>query len=301
MKISPYIYVVIGLALGLVVLSFGLFHFYLPNMKAAAYQKELGDQRQAIVDDLPRAEKRVEDAKRAVDEEAVKWRQIVVAHTPPRGVGAGGIDLAVNPWQLAIDSRKFRNNVQRAVNGQLLRGGVKVINGPLVPFPEENSTALLANYYNFPAIPFPVVIFDLGTVTVQGTYSQIMANVRAWRSMRNYLAVADGLSLQGTSPQLTGTYNLTIVGYIRGEKLFGDVNESGTATTGGTAGGFGPPAGGMMGGPPSGMMGGPPSGMGSRTGPPSGMGSAPPGAGGPPAGATMGGGKPPAPAAAAPR
>ncbi|MEJ5169497.1 MAG: hypothetical protein WHU10_00775 [Fimbriimonadales bacterium] len=285
MKISPYVYIVIGVSLALVVLSFGLFHFYLPNMKNAEYQRQLADQREEIVGQAKRAEERVKEALRLREERTQQWSRIVAAHTPPASVAAGGIDISVNPWQLAIDARKFRNSVQAAVNRQLKKGGVKVINGPLVPFPEAHSTGLLASYFNFPAIPFPVVIFDLGTVTVQGTYEQICANVRAWRNMPGYLAVVDGLAFTGTTPVLTGTYQLTLVGYIRGQKLFGSVNESGGATT--TGGGFGGPTGfGAMFGPPGAGMGGPPGGV--PMGPPAGM-SGP---------SAAGGAKPPAPSAA---
>ncbi|MFN3684801.1 MAG: hypothetical protein ACK41F_12840 [Fimbriimonadaceae bacterium] len=290
MKISPYVYIVIGVSLALVVLSFGLFHFYLPNMKNAEYQRQLAEKRQEIVDQAKRAEKRVEEALRLRQEKTEQWRRIVAAHTPPASVAAGGIDVSVNPWQLAIDARKFRNSVQAAVNRQLKSGGVKVINGPLVPFPEAHSTGLLASYFNFPAIPFPVVIFDLGTVTVQGTYEQISANVRAWRNMPGYLAVVDGLAFTGTSPVLTGTYQLTLVGYIRGQKLFGSVNEAGAggagAGFGGGAGAPGPMGFGAMFGPPGAGMGGPPGGV--PMGPPAGVA----GPSGP------GGGKPPAPSAA---
>ncbi|MCX7800868.1 MAG: hypothetical protein N2109_11060 [Fimbriimonadales bacterium] len=289
MKISPYVFIVIGVSLALVVLSFGVFHFYLPNMKNAQYQKELADKRQQIVDQAKRAERRVEDALKLREEKTSEWRRIVAARTPPASVAAGGIDISVNPWQLAIDARKFRNSVQEAVNRQVKRGGVKVISGPLVPFPEPHSTGLLASYFNFPAIPFPVVIFDLGTVTVQGTYEQITANVRAWRNMPGYLAVVDGLAFTGTSPILTGTYQLTLVGYIRGQQLFGNVNEAGGTGTGGFGGGSvgGPPTGfGAMFGPPGAGMGGPPGGI--PMGPPSGL----------TGGAVAGGERPPAPSAA---
>jgi hypothetical protein len=115
------------------------------------------------------------------------------------------------------------------LNAQLKKGGVKVISGPEIPFPDESSTTLLASYFNFPPSKYPVVIWELGTVTVQGSYKQITANMRAWANFKGYLAVADGLALTGTSPNLTGTYNLVVVGFLRGNKFFGDVNDGGGA------------------------------------------------------------------------
>ena len=38
-------------------------------------------------------------------------------------------------------------------------------------------------------------------------------------AMRNYLATTDGLTISGTSPNLTATYNLVVVGYIRGSEV----------------------------------------------------------------------------------
>jgi hypothetical protein len=56
--------------------------------------------------------------------------------------------------------------------------------------------------------------------------------------MPNYLAVADGLQITGTTPTMTGRYNLTVVAYIRGDKIAPPVPEGGAAP-GGVQGGKG--------------------------------------------------------------
>lgn len=242
MKIGALPIFLIGLAVGVIALSYAYFREWVPNKTEAMYYQELRQQREAEGAKLPAAEKRVEDAKAMVNEKAAQWRTVVEQHTPPANISSGGINLAVNAWQLTVDARTFRNNVQRALNAQVRRGGVTVVNGPTVPFPEEEASSIVANYFNYPAIPFPVVIYDLGTVTVQGTYAQIMANVRSWSRMSNYLAVADGLALTGTSPQLTGTYNLTLVGYIRGDRVYPAVPAGAAPSS--TGGGLAGPGGG---------------------------------------------------------
>jgi hypothetical protein len=260
MKIGALPIFLIGLAVGVIALSYAYFREWMPNKTEAMYYQELRQQREAEGAKLPAAEKRVEDAKAMVNEKAAEWRNVVEQHTPPANLSSGGINLAVNAWQLTVDARTFRNNVQRALNAQVRRGGVTVVNGPTVPFPDEDATTVVANYFNYPAIPFPVVIFDLGTVTVQGTYAQIMANVRSWSGMRGYLAVADGLALTGTSPQLTGTYNLSLVGYIRGDRVYPAVPAGAAPSSdGGGFGGGGPVGAGPVGGGPSaaGLGGGP--------------------------------------------
>jgi hypothetical protein len=193
---------------------------------------------------MPQAKKRVALAEQMVREREAAWSAIVATRTLPATLGEGGINLNQNSWQLVIDARKYRNNAQRAVNAQLKKGGVTVVNGPAVPFPDETAPTILANYFNYPAVPFPVVIFDLGTVTVRGNYSQISSHIRSWSTIPNYLAVTDGLQIVGTSPQLTATYNLSVVGYIEVDALYPAVPEGGGAAQGPGGGGGGRPGGG---------------------------------------------------------
>ena len=53
--------------------------------------------------------------------------------------------------------------------------------------------------------------------------------------MPNYLAVADGLQITGTTPTMTGRYNLSIVAYIRGDKIAPPVPEGGASGGGAPA------------------------------------------------------------------
>jgi hypothetical protein len=96
----------------------------------------------------------------------------------------------------------------------------------------------LASFYNYPAVAYPVVVKDLGVITVQGTIEQINENVRGWRRMPHYLAVADGLRITGTAPTLTGTYSLSIVGYIRAKnnEIYPSIASSALGAAGATAG-----------------------------------------------------------------
>ncbi|MBN9500395.1 MAG: hypothetical protein BGO01_03435 [Armatimonadetes bacterium 55-13] len=273
MKLSPITIILIGLSILIMALSYGLFQHYLPNKAEAANFNTFAEQLKTEGDKLPQAEKRLKNAKERVSQYADQWRGVVETRTPEASLAARGVDISVDLWQLVKDTRDFRNNVQRAINAQLVKGGVKVVgDGPLIETPTDSAQEILAGFYNYPAIAFPVTIFNLGQVTVEGTYEQILENVRAWKNMPHYLAVADGLSLEGTSPHLRGTYSVTVVGYIRGKKIYPSVPESGATggTTGGGPAGFGGgPAGvgpGMRGGP-AGM---PPNGPGMMPGRPGG-------------------------------
>jgi hypothetical protein len=286
MKLSPLTILIIGVCICVMLMVYG-FNQFQPNMAEAKGLEDNAAALNAEGDKLPQAKKRVEKAKAKLQATADSWEQIVQVSTPPATLAEGGIDLNENAWQLVIDTHTYRDNIQRAVNAQVKKGGVKVLAGPQVPLSPESATTILSEFYNYPAIKFPVVIFDLGTIQVEGTYDQIMANVRSYAHMPHYLAVADGLRLEGTSPKLRATYSVSIIGYIRSKKIFPPVPESGGASTG-LAGSFGAPgAAGGLGGP-AGVTG-PPAGFG---GPGVGRGRGlPPGVpGGAPAGAVKRGG-----------
>jgi hypothetical protein len=82
------------------------------------------------------------------------------------------VNLAVDRYNLTVDARRFRNNVQNAVNRQIKSGGITVIQGPSVPFPTEDPATILSTYFNYPDREQPVCIFDLGQVTVRARSSK---------------------------------------------------------------------------------------------------------------------------------
>jgi len=269
-KIHPVTILISGFMVMLAFLSYGYFMKWSPEMAETKANTDMTDQYIAQGNLLDKSKKRKAQAIAMVQSAAQKWQSVVVDRTPPKGL-PNGIDLSEDPVHLTVDTPKFRNAIQSAVNTQIHAGGVTILNGPDIPSPDPNANpnSLLASFYNYPTLAAPAVIFDLGTVTVQGTYKQIFDNVRAWARMPHYLAVADGLRISGTSPQLVGTYQLSIVGFIRGSSVASALAQAsgGAANTSpfGGGGGFGgPPPG--MGGPPPGIMGG--RGMG---GPPPGM------------------------------
>lgn len=216
----------------------GIFKFWIPNQEEATNNVNQANLLYAEANKLSQAVKKKNAAIAKVKAAEAAWVPIVAAHTPTQNTAGTGININVNQYQLLLDTKRFRNSVQRAVNNQLKVGGVKVI-GPKVPgvTDQDEPNSILAAYYNYPSVPFPVVIHDLGQVTVTGTYNQIMKNVRSWSNFPHYLAVVHGLQLQGTAPQLTGTYNLSMVGYIRYDGLYGPVpSGTGAAPAGGGSG-----------------------------------------------------------------
>lgn len=250
----------IALSLSAIILCTALFRFWMPNQEDTAFKVAQANALYGEANKLSQAVKKKNSAIEAVKTAERGWVPIVATRTPTQDTAGTGININVNAYQLLLDTKRFRNSVQRAVNKQLIYGGVKVIAGPRVPGVNDDDppNGVLAAYYNYPAVPFPVVIYDLGQVQIQGTYEQIMKNVRAWDSIPRYLAVTHNLQLQGTAPRLTATYDLTLVGYIRYDGMFGPVPDGG-APAAGTGGGAAPGApGGVPGNAPRGGPGGGP-------------------------------------------
>lgn len=252
---SGWVWLVLSIAISLVILSYAVFMWWIPKTTYAASLDDYTSKLTAEANKLPAAKKKLEKAQEEVQKKAAEWQAVVADKTPPASLAGGGIDLSVNPYQLTVDSRKFRDSVQRAVNAQLKKGGVTVVAAPSIPEPTDDPGTILSDYFNYPAARFPVCIFELGQVTVRGTYAQIANHMASWSTMPNYLATAGGLTLTGTSPELTANYSLVVLAFLRGDEMSVSVpaGGGGTAAVGGMPGGFGAPGG--PGGPPPGAMG----------------------------------------------
>jgi hypothetical protein len=95
-------------------------------------------------------------------------------------------------------------------------------------------------------------VYDLGSVTVMGNFEEITRHVERWNKF-DRLVLADGLTLQGNSPRLFGTYTLRLFVFPHGTDKPGPAIPQAGGGQGGMMGGMGGP--GMMGGMPGGMGG----------------------------------------------
>jgi hypothetical protein len=237
-KLSGWVWILCGVFVGLTLLSYGYFQYYQPDTAEAAQLQTYAEQLEAEARKIPQTEKRMENAKLRVQETADQWRMI---EQNKSAGGAGFIDLTQDPLALTVNAPSYRDKVQRAVNSQVKAGGVTVVNGPEIPAPSNDPTTLLNTYFNYSSLFYPVVLFEPGSVTVRGTFDQIARNVTAWSNMKDYFAVVDGLTITGTSPELTATYNLVLLGYIPGgvSGPLGQPIVTGPAGTAASAGGGG--------------------------------------------------------------
>jgi hypothetical protein len=213
MKISPFTILVACIAISMIVLTYG-FSKRQPTMVTVENYNKYRDAMRTEQAKWPQAVAKVQAATKQGQQVVNDWNAIAATHTMPASPDPLGIDLTIDGYRLATLMPQYRNKIQALVNNQVKIGGVTVVQGPVVPLPPASGDQVVSGYFHFPQIDSPVLVFDLGTITVTGTYQQIADNVKAWKNMPHFLAVADGLRLQGTSPKLTGTYAVSIVGFV---------------------------------------------------------------------------------------
>jgi len=206
-------------------MSFVYFMHYAPSTETLSQYENYINQLELQRMRLPAAKKRIKKTLDEIKTTSDKWESIIKLKTPPLSLIDGGIDLSVNRWQLTVNARKFRDNAQELINNHMKSRNIKVISGPLIPTPTSEASKIVEDYFNYPAIPFPVVIFDLGEISVQGNTEQIESHIKSWNNLPRFMALTHNLKLSGTSPKILATYDLSIIGYIRGNEISSYVPE----------------------------------------------------------------------------
>ena len=100
-KLSGWVWIVMGIFIGLTLLSYGYFQFYKPDTDEAAMVTTYGEQLRAEANKEPLADKRIENATLRVQEAAEMWRTI--SESKSRG-GAGFINLEQDPLALTVNA-----------------------------------------------------------------------------------------------------------------------------------------------------------------------------------------------------
>ena len=221
-RLSPLTFVVVGICL-IVTTAVGFWFLKIdPTSKEIGYWDEQNVKLDGIISEASkkRAVQRVRDAYSAVRTAETNWKAVVQKRTPSESQ----INLVPHRWQVVVNTRRWHGVVENDLRKWISRSGVRLLEplgGLQVPFPTDQPNELVQYYFNFPAFPFPVAIWDLGPVTVEGTYDQIVGHIRSWSRIPNYIAEVRGLSLSGTGPRIRGTYGLTLVVYINTQNVSG--------------------------------------------------------------------------------
>jgi hypothetical protein len=226
-RLSALTFVIVGVVLMAMIFAGFWFLKINPEREEIHYYADKSLELDSITsqDSQSRAVERVRNAMQQVRDAEVEWKQVSSWRTPP----AGTFNLTPNRWQLVVNARRWHIKAEADLNRWIRRGGVTLVSPPrvLVPYPTDQPNDLVQFYFNYPALPFPVAIWDLGTVTVQGTWEQIMTNGRSWSQLPGYLVSVRGLSITGTGSRLQGTYGLTAVVYVNTEYVSGGPGENG--------------------------------------------------------------------------
>ena len=226
-RLSSLTYIVCGIVLVLITWAgFWFFSIDKTNKEIASWQAY--DQKLDQVISQPShkaASERVRKAYETVYAAEMAWKQIADTRT----VSAGRINLVPHRWQSTVNVRKWKPMVEQDLNNWVRRGGVRLLSPPAItlPVPTDVANYLVATYFNFPALKFPVVFWPIGKVTVEGTYDHIMSHVRSWSKIPGYVASVRGLGISGGGNRLRGSYDLLVLGFVNTENVFG-----GDATTG---------------------------------------------------------------------
>lgn len=220
-KLSSLTFIVVGVLLMATIFAYFWFMRINPANIEAGYYEEQNRQLQEIISDASKkaATERVRQALTKVRDAEMNWKATVQKRTP----SSGQMNLVPNRWQLTVNARRWHAVVERDLNSWFSKTGVRLVEPALlqVPFPTDLPNDLVRFYFNYPAFPFPIAIWDLGTVTVEGSYDAIMNHVRSWSRIPNYIVSVRGLSVTGTGNRLRATYGLTAVVYINTENVSG--------------------------------------------------------------------------------
>ncbi|MDW8106739.1 MAG: hypothetical protein RMK45_04570 [Armatimonadota bacterium] len=243
--LSMFAKVSIGLTLTIVVAAAIFLLGIRPALQNIAYYRENIQQLEAKVAQIPRAQRLVQRA-----QERVRQAERDLARIERTKMPKNTIDLSdrLKAWMQYPD-------MVREIGIKLRvwpeRTGVQRLYEVNLPPPPNDPNA----------IPTLALVFPIGQVQVRAaSFESLLNHVRKWNEVPNLVVLVDGLAIQGMSPELYGSYTLTVFVYPRLSKgqVGPNVPSSPQQATGTTPalGGFGAGVG-MPGGPGAGGFGGP--------------------------------------------
>lgn len=254
-RLSPLVISIVGVVLSLLAIGLILFLLIKPTQEnITAQQARLDenapgsdpeDRQRGLDANKKKAQKDLSDAKIKVQMTKMQWAQVEAAIMPPLDVSDRNRAFRQLTYEL---THYLGPDLQR----QLTVGGVNSTTRFALPPPPLSA--------NDPMIRSGVLEIPLGTVAVNGDFRRILTHFYDWQYF-NRLVMVNGLSLDGNSPYMQGTYTATM--YIfpqNGDNLAPPIAKAGGGGTAGSAGGSGYPGGGGGGGYPGGRSGGYPGG-----------------------------------------
>ena len=213
-----------------------------PAVQNIAYHETYNESLRQKAAMIPQAQALVRDAERKVKES-----EAALAVIQRRRMPKSTISLA-NRLQAWVQWHDMVREIGKKLEAWPVKTGVQRLYAVQLPGPPTDPNQ----------IPSLVLVFPIGQVQVRASsFNALLNHVRKWNEVPNLLVLVDGLAIQGTSPNLIGTYTMTVFVYPLGPE--GPTVPSGSG--GGTGGGMPGAPGGCFGGPPA-AGGAPPAGFG---------------------------------------
>ena len=251
-RLSPLVVAIVGVVLSLLAIGLILFLLIKPTQESIATQQarldanapgDSPESRQAGLDaKKKKGLKDVRDAKLQVQMTKMQWAQVEAALMPPLDVS----DRNKAFRQLTFELTHYLGpDLQRHL--ALTKGVTSPTRFALPAPPTSPNDAMIRS---------GVLEIPLGTVNVNGDFRHILAQFSNWQYF-NRLVMVDGLSLDGNSPYMQGSYTATLYIFPQNDdRLAAPIAKAGVAGTGAAGGGGGYPGGGGGGYPGGGGRGG---------------------------------------------
>lgn len=227
MKLSMFAKISIGLVSTIVVAAaIYLLGIRPANADIAEHKRYISELDQKIAQ-MPQARRLVEEAELRVREAQAKLARIEVRRMPK-----STIDLRdrLNAW---VQYHDMIREIGKKLEAWPMKTGVQRLYNVSLPAPPTDPNAL----------PEKLIVFPIGSVQVRASsFPSLLRHVERWNDIPNLLVMVDNLAIQGVSPQLFGSYSMTV--YVYPKTRDGQAGPPvPTAGSGGGVGGLGAPAG----------------------------------------------------------
>ncbi len=231
--LSMFAKVSIGLVATIVVAAAIFLLGIRPTLQNIKYHEENIAQLEQKVAQIPRARQLVQQAQQRVDQ-----ANRDLALIDRRKMPVNTIDLSdrLKAWMQYPDMTR---EIAKKLEAWPEKTGVQRLYNVVLPPPPNDPNA----------IPTLALVYPMGTVQVRAaSFEALLNHVRKWNDVPNLVVLVDGLTISGMSPQLFGSYTLTVFVYPRNGDKPGPNVPSSPQAPGGAPGGFGGGFGGGLGG-----------------------------------------------------
>ncbi len=224
--LSMFAKVSIGLVATIVVAAAIFLLGIRPTLQSIKYHEENIAQLEQKVAMIPRARQLVQMAQDKVDEANRALAEIDRTKMP-----VNTIDLSdrLKAWMQYPDMVR---EIGKKLEAWPAKTGAERLYTVALPGPPSDPNA----------IPELALVYPIGTVQVRASsFEGLLNHIRRWNDVPNLVVLVDGLAIQGTSPNLIGSYSLTVFVYPRvsAGQPGPRVPSSPQAAAGGAPGGFG--------------------------------------------------------------